>query len=335
MPTPGPDSERVKRTSVLLATYQRRALLPRVLEPILADPAADEVVVVVDGCDDGSLELLTELSRRDPRVRPHYVSNRGAARALLAGAKIAQGELLVILDDDEIVSPGSIGGHAAHHAEHDDLVVVGYVAMVFPPSRRPGDPTRYIYARQYDRDCATWVDDPSRILLNLWGGFISLGRTNYIRAMESAHEFVDGYHYDLDFGARCLELGLQARFDPTLRALHLYERSTSAYLRDGRSSGRNRILVHRAHPAVLPAIDPGFVRRGLPPVGRAALRLIVRFPFLLRWLRTATELVGRAHLWRLEDAGAGLMFAVEQQRGALEAAETISAARAAPSAPAC
>jgi glycosyltransferase involved in cell wall biosynthesis len=329
MATRGPKRERVKQTSVLLATYNRRSLLPRVLEPILADPAADEMVVVVDGCDDGSMELLTGLRERDPRVQPHYVTNRGAARALLAGAKIAQGDVLVILDDDEIVSPGSIAGHAAHHVGHDNLIVVGYVAMSLPPSRRPGDASRYIYAKQYDHDCAAWVDDPSGILLNLWGGFISLARTDYIRAMESAHDFVDGYHYDLDFGARCLELGLQATFDPSLKAVHLYERSTAAYLRDGRSSGRNRILVHRAHPTVLPPVDLDFVDRGLPPVGRAALRLIMRWPFLLSWLQLATNIAGRLHVWPLESAGAALMFAVEQKRGALEAA-TVSAGPVAP-----
>jgi glycosyltransferase involved in cell wall biosynthesis len=335
MATPAPHDRRVIRTSVLLATYNRRALLLPVLEPILADPAAEEVVVVVDGCDDGSMELLAELARNEPRLRAHYVTNRGAARALLAGAKIANGELLVILDDDEIVSPGAVGGHAAHHTDHDDLIVVGYVDMILPARRRPGDPARYIYAKQYDHDCAAWQADPSGILLNLWGGFISLGRTNYIRAMESAHEFVDGYHYDLDFGARCLELGLQARFDPSLKALHLYERSMQAFLKDGRSSGRNRILVHRAHPTVLPPIDPSFVERGLPPVGRAALSLILRFPLLLGGLRRATAAAGALHLWHLENAGAGLMFAVQQKRGALEAAAAISAPAVVPGRPAC
>ncbi len=319
----GSNDRGAPRTSVLLATYNRRRLLPAVLEPVLADPGADEVVVVVDGCDDGSMELLAKLAERDPRLRSHYVTNGGAARALLTAARIARGELVVILDDDEILAPNTISGHAAHHDGHDDLVVVGYVEMSFPAERHPGDFSRYIYAKQYAHDCAAYETDPSSILLNLWGGFMSMTRANYIRAMETADEFVDGYHYDLDFGARCIELGLRPRFDPSLRALHLYERGASAYLRDARSAGRNRILIHRAHPTVLPPIDPSFVDRGLPPVGRAALTLILRFPVLFEPVRFATRLVGRLHLWRLESAGAGLMFAVEQKRGALEAAATL------------
>lgn len=318
------EDEQGVRGSVLLATYNRRELLPRVLEPILADPGADEVVVVVDGCHDGSLELLKEMARRDPRLRPHYVENGGAARALLAGARVARGEVLVILDDDEILAPGAVTGHLRHHDGHDDLVVVGYVEMAFPPARKPGDYSRYLYAKQYDKDCAAWEADPSKILLNLWAGFISMGRANYIAAMETAHDFVDGYHYDLDFGARCVEMGLQARFDRSLRALHLFDRSADASLRDARNSGRNRILIHRAHPDVLAPIDPSFADRGLPAAGRIAVAAIMRFPFVFGWARAGTAVAGHLHLWRLENGGAGVMRAVEQKRGAIEACEEIA-----------
>jgi glycosyltransferase involved in cell wall biosynthesis len=311
------------RASVLLATYNRRDLLPAVLAPVLADPAAEEVVVVVDGCDDGSMELLEKIAQTDPRLRPHYVPNGGAARALLAGARIARGELLVILDDDEVLDPGTITGHVRHH-DADDLVVVGYVEMVFPPRRRPGDFGRYMYAKQYAKDCLVWESDPSTILRNLWGGFISMRRSNYIRAMETAHAYVDGYHYDLDFGARCIELGFRGRFDRTLRALHYYERSGAASLSDARSSGRNRILVHRAHPTVLAPIDPSFVDRGLPPVGRAVMAAALRHPSIYRLVDRATVAAGRLRLWKLESGGAGLLRAIEQKRGALEAAEAIA-----------
>jgi len=315
----GAEARRGPGASVLLATYNRRRLLSAVLEPLLADPATDEIVVVVDGCDDGSFELLTEIAQRDDRLKPCRVARGGAARALLAGAHAASGDVLVVLDDDEIIDPGTISGHVRHHHGQDDLVVVGYVAMVFPARRRQGDFGRYVYAEQYARDCESWDADPSLILRNLWGGFISMRRGNYIRAMETAHDFVDGYHYDLDFGARCMELGFRAVFDRSLRARHLYERDGPAYLRDARSSGRNRILIHRAHPTVLTPIDPTFVDRELPRIGRSALATALRYPLVERLVRAATNAAGRLRLWELENKGAGLMWAIEQKRGALEA----------------
>ena len=54
-------------TSVVIPTHGRRALLADVLAPVLADPATAEVVVVVDGCDDGSLEFVAGLRRDDDR----------------------------------------------------------------------------------------------------------------------------------------------------------------------------------------------------------------------------------------------------------------------------
>jgi glycosyltransferase involved in cell wall biosynthesis len=305
--------------SVLLATYNRRALLPAVLEPVLNDPAASEIVVVVDGCEDGSLELLRRMANEDPRIKPQFISNSGAARALLAGAREASGDVLVILDDDEIVDPGTITGHLRHHPGEENLIVVGYVEMDFPVARRPGDFSRYIYAHQYAQDCDLYESDAASILRNLWGGYLSIGRVNYLRTMGAVNHFVDGYHYDLDFGARCMELGFRAVFDRSLRARHLYERDRAAFLRDARSSGRNRILVHTAHPTVLGPVDAGFVEAGLPPVGRAALRLALRYPLLERLVGAATTATGRIRLWRLETIGASLLWAIEQKRGALEA----------------
>src|SRR3954452_25350351 len=69
------------KASVVMATYNRRALLPCVLDPLLADPAAAEVVVVVDGCDDGSIEYLRERAAAEPRLKPQLIENSGAVRA--------------------------------------------------------------------------------------------------------------------------------------------------------------------------------------------------------------------------------------------------------------
>jgi glycosyltransferase involved in cell wall biosynthesis len=310
--------------SVLLATYNRRALLPSVLEPVLGDPAASEIVVVVDGCEDGSLELLRAMANEDPRIKPQFIPNSGAARALLAGARQASGDVLVILDDDEIVDPGTITGHLRHHPGHENLIVVGYVEMAFPAARRPGDFSRYIYAHQYAQDCELYETDANTILRNLWGGYLSIGRVNYLRTMGSVNDFVDGYHYDLDFGARCMELGFRAVFDRSLRARHLYERDRAGFLRDARSSGRNRILVHGAHPTVLGPVDAGFVDAALPAVGRAALRMAMRYPLMERLVGAATTATGRLRLWRLETIGASLLWAIEQKRGALEALHSSS-----------
>jgi glycosyltransferase involved in cell wall biosynthesis len=314
--------------SVLLATYQRRLLLPRVLAPLLADPAAGEVVVVVDGCRDGSLEYLQQIALAHPQLKPLFVENGGASRALLAGAQVATGDVLVILDDDEIAELDSLARHLHHHAEQAETVVVGYVEMDMPRVRRRGDFSRYKYSRAYDADCAQWSADPSVILRGLWGGYMSIRRRDYLRVMEGREQFIDGYHFDLDFGARCLALGYQARFDPSLRVLHLYERDRSGFIRDAYSSGQNRIRVHSAHASVLGSLDPSFVDRGLPAWAAAIVNLALEHRLIYKLVSLGLTIAGLLGLWDLETDASGLLWAIEQKRGALDAMrEMQSAAR--------
>jgi glycosyltransferase involved in cell wall biosynthesis len=314
--------------SVLLATYQRRWLLPRVLAPLLADPAAGEVVVVVDGCRDGSLEYLEQLALGHPKLKPVFVPNGGASRALLAGAHVATGDVLVIVDDDEIVELDSLAGHLRHHAEQDETVVVGYVEMEMPRDRRRGDFSRYKYSLAYDADCARWRADPSTILRGLWGGYMSIRRRDYLRVMAGAGQFIDGYHFDLDFGARCFALGYQGRFDPSLRVLHLYERDRRGFIRDAYSSGQNRIRVHSAHASVLGLLDPSFVDRGLPGWAAAIVNLALKHRLVYRLVTLGLTIAGLLGLWELETRASGFLWAIEQKRGALDAIREVpSAAR--------
>ena len=49
--------------SVVVPTFNGAPLLERILRPLLDDPAASEVIVVVDGSRDGSFDLVERLVR--------------------------------------------------------------------------------------------------------------------------------------------------------------------------------------------------------------------------------------------------------------------------------
>jgi glycosyltransferase involved in cell wall biosynthesis len=80
--------------SVLIPTYNDAPLLAETIAPLLRDPATGEVIVVVDGSRDGSYELLLEMSRRDGRVRPLWIENRGRAGARQCALERAQHDVV-------------------------------------------------------------------------------------------------------------------------------------------------------------------------------------------------------------------------------------------------
>jgi hypothetical protein len=311
-----------ERVSVVIPTYNRRDALPHALAPLLADPAVPEVIVVVDGARDGSLELVQDMARREPRLRALWIENRGISGARLAGAEVATGEVVVMLDDDVIAGPGLVTGHARRHANRRRLVVVGYMPVSLPRRRRPEDFAVEFYARAYERHCAAWERDPDSVLRTLWAGNTSMRREDCLRLRERVPQVVHGYHEDLDFGLHCLELGLHGCFDRSLRAEHRYTRAPSAFASDARSSGRNLVRVHARHAGVLGPLEPRFAEAGLPAPLRLLVRVSRRRPRPRRLVGTAVRAFGVARAYSLQRYAAGLLWRMEQQRAAATAGAT-------------
>jgi GT2 family glycosyltransferase len=91
--------------SVLLVAYDSRDDLSKTLPALLAElDESDELIVVDNKPGDGSVEVARELSPAARIVRPGR--NTGFAGGCNAGAAIASGDLLVILNPDAVPQPG-------------------------------------------------------------------------------------------------------------------------------------------------------------------------------------------------------------------------------------
>jgi GT2 family glycosyltransferase len=306
--------------SVVMPTYNRRALLPRVIEPLLSDGGASEVVVVVDGCVDGSLEWLRSRAERDGRLRPLFISNRGENGARLAGIEAARGEVVLMLDDDVAAAPGLVCGHARRHAAGRGLVVVGYMPPPVDASRRPGDFTTRLYAREYEAVCEGYERSPESVLLRLWAGNMSMRREDCLGVMGAGAAPALDYHADRELGLRCLKAGLRGEFDRSLRAEHLHTRTLDGFARDARAQGAGAAALHSLHGDVLGPLPRDAFDRDLPsPVG-AWMRLCRRpraAAGTSAVLRATARAAGRARAFPVEEVAGRLLRRVEQQRGAL------------------
>jgi GT2 family glycosyltransferase len=306
--------------SVVVPTRERRSLLPDVLAPLLSDSRVDQIVVVVDGSTDGSLEWLREKAVTEPRLLTLGLARRGGAQVARAqGLDRATGDVVLFIDDDVIAGPGLGAGHLAHHARRAGLVVVGYMPVVLRVERRPGEFASYLYAAEYEGRCRAYERDPGSILRTLWWGDVSIRREDARSVGLVAPEFVATYHEDQDFGLRCAEAGLSGVFDRTLRARHLHDRGLTAFVRDAQSQGAGRALVHQRHPETMGPLAPSEFETGLPGPAARVVRAARHRTVARAASATLTVIVrasGRLRRYRVETDAARLLRRVNQRYGA-------------------
>jgi GT2 family glycosyltransferase len=98
-----------KRASIIIVTYNGLVYTKLCLAGLLGTSwqAGDELIVVDNASTDGTPQFLGEVSRANPAVRAVInETNRGFAAANNQGLALASGEILILLNNDTIVSRG-------------------------------------------------------------------------------------------------------------------------------------------------------------------------------------------------------------------------------------
>lgn len=89
--------------TAIVPTFNRMEYLPASLEVLLAQtrPLA-EIIVIDDGSSDGTTSVLERFGRR---IRPVRQANAGKAAALNHALRLATGDAVWIVDDDDLAAP--------------------------------------------------------------------------------------------------------------------------------------------------------------------------------------------------------------------------------------
>ena len=132
------------KLSVIIPCYNEHATILKVIEKVvrLKIPLEKEIIVVNDGSNDGTTELLKKKSWSPdfPVLTIFHGKNRGKGDAVATGVQTATGDFLIVQDADIELNPD----------EYPALlqpIINGQTQVVFGSRHRMGYPKMYFHTR--------------------------------------------------------------------------------------------------------------------------------------------------------------------------------------------
>jgi len=136
--------------SVIIPTWNRRAMVSEAIASVLAQTGARfELIVIDDGSTDGTLDDLRPLAAqaRENPIRIEATPHRGPAAARNRGAELARAPLIAFLDSDDRWSPGKLARHLAFMREHPEYAIAQTQEIWIRGGRRVNPGRRHLKRR--------------------------------------------------------------------------------------------------------------------------------------------------------------------------------------------
>ncbi|HME90765.1 MAG TPA: glycosyltransferase family A protein [Myxococcaceae bacterium] len=228
--------------SVVIPTYNRRARLARVLDGFKGqsvDAGEFEVVLVDDGSTDGTSEWLA--AQRFP-FRLHVVrqANGGPAAARNAGIRIAQGRILLFIDDDLVPNPDLIAEHLHMHRMESGIAVIGPLESL-PHYAQPWVAWEQAMVEAQYR--AMKRGDWAPTFRQFWTANASVERERVLEVGGFDPAFLRAE--DVELGVRLSLRGVRFRFNPAASGIHHAERSLKSWSSVHRAYGKLEFSIFR------------------------------------------------------------------------------------------
>jgi glycosyltransferase involved in cell wall biosynthesis len=145
-----------ERISVLIPMLNAKSFIEECVQSALTQTYPNiEVLVVDDGCSDGSPAIVRSIAQRDGRVRllqhPHR-ENHGVSRSIELALRHSRGEYVALLDADDAFEPDKLSKQIALMREHPEAVLCHTLATVLAEPET--ELSRAAYAHFDDRPSA-------------------------------------------------------------------------------------------------------------------------------------------------------------------------------------
>jgi glycosyltransferase involved in cell wall biosynthesis len=244
------------RATIQLCTYNRAALLERVLDACFEQTVSDrsyEVVLVNDGSTDGTADVIARArARATCAFEVVEQVNSGLAKGRNAGIARATGERIIFIDDDVLPLPNFIEEHLRSHEAHPQAVVRGGAINVESFDDLPPP----VWSLRHYSGNFFWTTNVSVPLAT-------------IRAIGGFNESFSEYGWeDIDVGLRLRFDGVRALFNPKALVYHYKPRPRSGnvekMIQQARAQARTAVVLAQLHPHWRT-----YLATGINPVQRA------------------------------------------------------------------
>ena len=260
------------RATIQLCTYNRAALLERVLDACFEQTVGDgeyEIVLVDDGSSDDT-PAVVERAKARANCALTVVSqpNGGLAKARNAGVARASGERIIFIDDDVLPLPNFVEEHLRAAERRPAAVVRGGAIEV---ENLDDLPPPIWSIRNYSGNFF-WTTNVSVPLAT-------------IRAIGGFDESFSEYGWeDIDVGLRLRARGVKAIFHPAALVYHFKPRplagSVEKMLRQSRAQARTAARLVALHPNWR-----AYLATGINPVQLRFHAVLRRLGFVERFRR--------------------------------------------------
>jgi len=246
--------------SVVVPTYNRRAVLQRTLSRLLEQTHEDaryEIVVVDDQSTDDTWEWLEQTQEQHARVVTVRNRKKGRGQARNAGIAAARGEIVCFVDDDVWVTPGFVAAHwQAHEQWGGAAVVIGKLEACAETAKT--------IANEYDDGRLMRVEQRlaaagERIDAGLFRtGNVSV-RKSFLAEVGGFDENFQAYSYeDSELGYRLMANGGMFRYAPEAAGTHYTEIAIPQILRKKAEAGQSAVTFLRRWPKAVDRVPAPF-----------------------------------------------------------------------------
>ncbi len=236
--------------TVIVPTYNRRALLRECLASLLSQTYAEdcyEIIIVDDGSTDGTDDLVDCMAHgSSPELRYFRQSNRGPAAARNLGMKTARGEIIAFTDDDCIASPTWLENGTRPFGAGDIAAVQGQT-LPTEPMRVRFFPPRFAYVVQVTEE--TWPYPTCNMFY----------RTQAILDVGGFNEQYRAAAEDADLAWRIKDRGMKIVFSDDVLVHHAVSYYTLAARLAFVKRSQFEPLLFREHPHLRKHLLFGFV----------------------------------------------------------------------------